>query len=182
LWAGERRWRASRIAGLTEVPVVVRALTARQTREVALVETLMREDLNPVEEAQGYRALIEQFSMTQEQISARIGRSRSAVANALRLLALPEEVLRKLERKELSAGHARALLACRQRNRVRRGPGPSKAFRCAKRSSWSKAAAKPPGRAAQRVAHVFLEMQLACRIAWPPRAHYPGGKKKDIKH
>ncbi len=109
--AGERRWRASRIAGLTELPVVIRELTDEQAYEVALVENLVRSDLNPIEEALGYRTLIERFSMTQERVAQRVGRSRPAVANALRLLSLPDEVVALLQKGELSAGHARALLA-----------------------------------------------------------------------
>ena len=108
--AGERRWRAARIAGLTELPVVVKELSDEQAYEIALIENLMREDLDPVEEALGYRSLIERFSLTQEEISERVGRSRPAVANALRLLSLPEGVLQLLSDRSLSAGHARALI------------------------------------------------------------------------
>jgi ParB family chromosome partitioning protein len=109
--AGERRWRAARIAGLAELPVVVREMTDAQALEIALVENLMRADLNPVEEAMGYRTLIERFSMTQERVAQRVGRSRPAVANALRLLSLPADVLSSLERGDISPGHARALLS-----------------------------------------------------------------------
>ena len=111
LVAGERRWRAARMAGLSEVPVVIRELSEEETMEIALIENLQREDLNPVEEALGYRELMEQFGLTQEQVAGRVGKSRSAVANALRLTGLPEEVLPLVERGELSAGHARAILA-----------------------------------------------------------------------
>jgi ParB family chromosome partitioning protein len=131
---------------------------------VALVENLMREDLNPVEEAQGYRALMEQFSMTQEQISARIGRSRSAVANALRLLALPEEVLRKLERKELSAGHARALLALPPKEIASAaGQVLSKGLSVRETEQLVKKlqAEKPPAAPPRRAPTYFAEMQLA---------------------
>ena len=109
--AGERRWRASRIAGLTEVPVVVRELSDSDAYQLALVENLIREDLNPVEEALGYKTLAGQFSLTQEEIAQRVGRSRPAVANALRLLSLPEEVIALLKKGNLTAGHARALLS-----------------------------------------------------------------------
>lgn len=108
--AGERRWRAARLAGLTTVPVVVRELTKQEADELALVENLQREDLNPVEEAAGYRRLMENYGMTQEEVAARVGKSRPNVANAVRLLALPQPVLEQVERGELSAGHARALL------------------------------------------------------------------------
>ncbi|MBR6735333.1 MAG: ParB/RepB/Spo0J family partition protein [Oscillospiraceae bacterium] len=108
--AGERRWRAARIAGLSAVPVVVKELDDHQTLEIALVENLVREDLNPVEEALGYRTLADEFSMTQEQIASRVGKSRPAVANALRLLSLPEDVIELLKNGDLSPGHAKALL------------------------------------------------------------------------
>jgi ParB family chromosome partitioning protein len=110
LVAGERRWRASRLAGLTEVPVVIKELTDAQVAEIALVENLQREDLDPIEEALGYKELAEKFDYTQEEISNLVGASRPAIANALRLLTLPEEVITLVSKKELSAGHARALL------------------------------------------------------------------------
>ena len=112
--AGERRWRAARIAGLTDLPVVIRELTDEQAFEIALVENLVRADLNPIEEAMGYRTLMEHFSMTQERVAQRVGRSRPAVANALRLLTLPDGVVEMLRRGDLSAGHARALLPLEQ--------------------------------------------------------------------
>jgi ParB family chromosome partitioning protein len=110
LVAGERRWRASRMAGLTEVPVVIKELTDAQVAEIALVENLQREDLDPIEEALGYKELAERFDYTQEEISNLVGASRPAIANALRLLTLPEEIIKMVSTKELSAGHARALL------------------------------------------------------------------------
>lgn len=108
--AGERRWRAARMAGLDEVPVNIRELSDLETMQIAIIENLQRENLNPVEEAAGYNELIEKFGMTQEKVAKMVGRSRSAVANAVRLLSLPERVLKMLENGELSAGHARALL------------------------------------------------------------------------
>lgn len=111
LVAGERRWRASRMAGLTEVPVVIRDLTDSQVAELALVENLQRENLNPLEEANGYRELSDRFGYTQEKISEIVGKSRSAVANALRLLNLPESVGEMVSSGSLSMGHARALLS-----------------------------------------------------------------------
>ena len=108
--AGERRWRASRMAGLTEVPVRVLEADDRRTAELALVENLQREDLNPIEEAKGYRTLMEEYGLTQEETARSVGRSRPAVANALRLLSLSPQVMELVEKKELSAGHARALL------------------------------------------------------------------------
>lgn len=108
--AGERRWRASRLAGLDEIPATVIEADDRKAQELALVENLQREDLNPLEEARGYRALMDDFGLTQETVSRSVGKSRPAIANALRLLALPEEVSSMVERGDLSAGHARALL------------------------------------------------------------------------
>ena len=109
--AGERRWRACRMAGLSEVPVVIKELDDRNYFEVALVENLQREDLNPVEEAQGYRTLVEAYGLTQEQVADSVGKSRSAVTNALRLLNLSEAALEALKNGEITAGHARAILA-----------------------------------------------------------------------
>ena len=109
--AGERRWRAARLAGLTEVPVCVLDIDERETMELALVENLQREDLNPIEEAEGYRTLMEEYGLTQEQAAEKIGRSRPAVANALRLLALDDELTELVKNGSLSAGHARALLS-----------------------------------------------------------------------
>ena len=108
--AGERRWRAARLAGLTELPVVVLDADDRTVMELALIENLQRQDLNPMEEAEGYRVLIEEYGLTQEQAAARVGKSRPAVTNALRLLALPDEVRAMVEEGTLSAGHARAVL------------------------------------------------------------------------
>lgn len=108
--AGERRWRACRLAGLSEVPVTVVEADDRTVMELALVENLQREDLNPMEEAEGYRVLLEEYGLTQEQAAQQVGKSRSAVANALRLLTLSDEVRALVENGELTAGHARALL------------------------------------------------------------------------
>ena len=109
--AGERRWRAARLAGLQEVPVVVVEADDKTVMELALIENLQRQDLNPMEEAEGYRVLTEEYGLTQEEAAARVGKSRPAVANALRLLALPDEVRELVEKGELSAGHARAILS-----------------------------------------------------------------------
>lgn len=109
--AGERRWRAARMAGLDEVPVVVLEADDRTVMELALIENLQRQDLNPMEEAEGYRVLMEEYGLTQEQAAARVGKSRPAVTNALRLLALPDEVREMVESGTLSAGHARAVLS-----------------------------------------------------------------------
>ena len=108
--AGERRWRAARLAGLSEVPVIVIEADDRKAAELAMIENLQREDLNPMEEAAGFQSLIETYHMTQEEAATRVGKSRSAVTNALRLLSLTPSVRKLLEEGKLSAGHARALL------------------------------------------------------------------------
>ncbi len=107
--AGERRWRASRMAGLTEVPVYIKELTDEQTAQLALVENLQREDLNPVEEAKGYKELMDTYGYTQEQVAKIVGKSRPAIANAVRLLALDDTTLNMVREREISVGHAKVL-------------------------------------------------------------------------
>lgn len=109
--AGERRWRAARLAGLAEIPAVIIEADDKKTMELALIENLQRQDLNPVEEAMGYHALMADHGLTQEETAARVGKSRPAVANALRLLSLPTQVLLMVRKGQLSAGHARAVLS-----------------------------------------------------------------------
>lgn len=111
LIAGERRWRASRLAGLTQVPAIIKELSDEEAAVISLIENLQREDLNPVEEAFGFASLIKDFSLTQEEAAKKVGKSRPAVANALRLLKLPEKVLDYVRENKLSAGHARAIAA-----------------------------------------------------------------------
>ncbi len=109
--AGERRWRAAKKAGLKTVPTVIREYSPEETAQIALIENLQREDLNPIEEAAGYRRLMDEFSLTQEAVSEKIGKSRSAVANSLRLLSLDDELQKLVSDGKISGGHARALLA-----------------------------------------------------------------------
>lgn len=109
--AGERRWRAAKIAGIKKIPVIVRDYTELAVREIALIENLQREDLNPIEEAMGYRALMDEYNLTQEEISVRLGKSRSAIANSVRLLTLDETTRQKLIQGEISEGHARCALS-----------------------------------------------------------------------
>ena len=109
--AGERRWRAAKLAGLSEVPAVIIEADDRKVMELGLIENLQREDLNPMEEAMGYRTLMEEYGLTQEETAQRVGKSRPAVANALRLIALPDAIRHLVEEGQLSAGHARALLS-----------------------------------------------------------------------
>ena len=116
--AGERRWRASKLAGLTEIPAVIMDADEFSAAKIAMIENLQREDLNPYEEALGYHELMTNYSLTQEQVSAHVGKSRSAVANSLRLLELPEEVITMIIDGDLSAGHGRALLGLRDKSEM----------------------------------------------------------------
>ena len=116
--AGERRFRASKLAGITEIPAIVLERDDKKAAEIALIENVQREDLNPLEEALGYKALAEEYDMTQEELSLKVGKSRSAIANTLRLLELPDEILTLVASRELSAGHARTLLAVNDRDNM----------------------------------------------------------------
>ena len=116
--AGERRWRASKLAGLSEVPVIIMEADEIAASQIALVENIQREDLNPYEEAEAYRSLVDDFGVSQEEISKMVGKSRPAIANSLRLLDLPKEVIELLTKKELSAGHCRTLLGLNDRTQV----------------------------------------------------------------
>ncbi len=109
--AGERRWRAARIAGLEEIPVIIREMSEKEAAEIALVENLQRENLNPIEEARGYKNLIENFGLSQEDVAQRVGKSRPTVTNMLRLLLLEDDIVGYVEEGRISAGHARALLS-----------------------------------------------------------------------
>jgi ParB family chromosome partitioning protein len=121
LIAGERRWRASQRAGLREVPVVIQDVSDDIAVEMALIENIQREDLNAVEEAEAYHALLEKFSLSQEELARRVGKERSTVANSLRLLKLPAEIKRDIVEERLSMGHARALLALDSPEQLKRG-------------------------------------------------------------
>lgn len=116
--AGERRWRASKMAGLTEVPVVIIDADNKEAAELSLIENLQRENLNIIEEALAYRALINEYNLTQKEVSGRIGKSREFVANAMRLLDLPDEVIELVKKNELSAGHAKTLLALKHKEYI----------------------------------------------------------------
>ncbi len=115
---GERRWRAARMAGLSEIPVIVIVADDRKAAEMALVENIQRSDLNPIEEAMGYSALIEEYGLTQEETAKRIGKSRSAIANALRLLNLPDSIRSMVENEDISTGHAKVLLGLTDPDRM----------------------------------------------------------------
>src|SRR6059058_4445929 len=120
LVAGERRWRAAQKAGLRELPVMVREVSGNEAFEIALIENIQREDLNPIEEAEAFKRLIEEHGLTQEELAARVGKDRSTVANALRLLRLPDAIKQAIVAGELSMGHARALLAIADEGDLRR--------------------------------------------------------------
>lgn len=113
--AGERRWRASRLAGVKKIPAIIKEYDKKETMEIALIENLQREDLNAVEEAEGYKELIEEFGLTQEELSQKLGKSRPAIANSLRLLNLPDEIKTYLMEEKISSGHARALLSAEKK-------------------------------------------------------------------
>jgi ParB family chromosome partitioning protein len=155
LIAGERRLRAARMAGLLEVPAVVRESDERARKELALVENLQREDLAPLDEAEAYRTLMDEYDLTQEEVAVRVGKSRPAVANALRLLGLPEEVKARLRSGELTAGHARAVLSLGgaeeqvslAREIIERGLPKSEAERVAAARRTRPAASRPRGKA-----------------------------------
>ncbi len=117
--AGERRWRASKLAGLTEIPAIIMEADDLKTAQIALIENIQRENLNAYEEAKAYRALIDKFDLTQEEVAGRLGKSRSAIANSLRLLDLPDEISDLLQSDKLSAGHCKALLGLRDRSKLR---------------------------------------------------------------
>ena len=121
--AGERRWRAAQLAGLREVPAIVREASAKDAFEIALIENLQREDLNPIEEAEAYKRLVDEHGLTQESVAQRVGKDRSSVANALRLLHLPREIKAALMGGELNMGHARALLGLAEAEAIKRAAG-----------------------------------------------------------
>lgn len=172
LIAGERRWRAARLAGLTEVPVVIREMTDEEAATLALIENLQREDLNPVEEAFGFRKLMDDFSLTQEEAAEKVGKSRPAVANALRLLKLPAEALDLVRSGKISAGHARALLAFPTEEQmlqtanliVEKGISVRETERLAKKASKPKKEAPPAARRAPYYEQIELTLTEAlCR-------------------
>lgn len=116
--AGERRWRAAKMAGLTEIPAIIMQADALKAAELAIIENVQREDLNPYEEADAYATLMDKFDLTQEEVASRVGKSRSAVANTMRLLDLPDEVIEMLKTGDISAGHARALLGLKNKDDI----------------------------------------------------------------
>lgn len=182
--AGERRWRASRMAGLTTVPALIRELTDSEVMQIALIENLQREDLKPLEEAQGYQALMEEFGFTQDEISKSVGKSRPAVTNALRLLNLPESVRGMLARGDLSAGHARTLLSFKDeaamlaaaKRVVAEGLSVRELEKMAKKAN----AEKPEAVRSTRRIRYYDEAELALRDTLNRVVHVGGTKKKGV--
>lgn len=164
--AGERRWRASRMAGLTTVPVVIRDMNDHEAMEAALIENLQREDLNPVEEALGYRALIEEYGLTQEETAARVGKSRPTIANAIRLLGLEVDELALVRSGDISAGHARALLSISDTQKRKKGVELAKSgasVRELERLAREDKPAKPKRTTAAKKDKFFVELELAMK-------------------
>ena len=179
--AGERRWRAARMAGLSSVPAVIREMTDAEEMLFALIENLQREDLSPLEEAKGYRTLIETQGMTQEEVSQTVGKSRPTVTNALRLLNLPEDIQDMLEKGEISAGHARTLLSFKTEDEMRQGAQLAKqgasVRELEKRSKRSAQSGKmPPAAPAKR--QYYEEAQLAVGEYLGRKVKVSGTKKK----
>jgi ParB family chromosome partitioning protein len=162
LIAGERRWRAARAAGVETVPAVIRTADDRDSLLLGLVENVAREDLSPAEEARGYAVLMDEFDLTQAEVSERVGRSKAAISNKIRLLELPDEVLELLERRELSEGHARAVLAvpdqAERRRLARRIVAQGMSVRAAEKAARSAGARQKPRRAAP------VDPELAQRV------------------
>ena len=181
--AGERRWRAARMAGVSEVPVVIREMSDHEVMELALIENLQREDLSPLEEAQGYQSLMDQYGMTQEEISKTVGKSRPAVANALRLLHLPEDLQALVASGALSAGHARTLLSFQDEEEMRRaaklaveqGISVRELEKLANKANGKETDKKP--RKASRI-HYFDEVELALNEHLGRKVHVNGSKKR----
>lgn len=184
--AGERRWRAARMAGLNEIPVIIRAYGEKEIDEIALIENLQRENLNPIEEASGYQSLIDKYGMTQEQIAERVGKSRPSVANALRLLNLPDEIVGMLRDGQLNVGQAKVLLSV---------PSEMDQLTLARRASCGKMSVVELEKAKRTLAAevkksgrvktpdpFYYEVEQAfrretgrnCRISAEPRGQFPG--------
>jgi len=180
--AGERRWRAARMAGVKEVPAVVREMTDAQVMEYALIENLQREDLNPLEEAQGFRTLMQSCDMTQEDVAKTVGKSRPAVANSLRLLNLPPEIQKMVGEGVLSAGHARCLLSFPDAESMHRAAEAAKAGASVRELERMarKANARPrPPRPKSRVRY-YQEAELALKEQLGRKVRVAGTKKHGV--
>ena len=181
--AGERRWRAARMLGLDEVPVIIREISDEETMEIALIENLQRENLNPLEEAEGYEQLMERFEMTQEDVAKCVGKFRSAVANSLRLLKLPREIRELVQGAALSAGHARALLAIRdpalQMDTAKRAADGKLTVRDIEKIAAAEVQAAQPEKPADAMPDsYFTEMQISLESRLARRVSVTYGKNK----
>ena len=181
--AGERRWRAARMLGLDEVPVNIRELSDLETMQIAIIENLQRENLNPVEEAAGYNDLIEKYGMTQEKVAKMVGRSRSAVANSVRLLALPERVLKMVENGDISAGHARALLGFEDEEMLiatalKAAEGGLTVRQVEKAAQKSSEGEKESHKSNRKIDNYFVEMELSLHERLGRKVKVDYGKNK----
>ncbi len=183
LVAGERRWRAARIAGLTEIPAIIRDMDDREFMEISLIENLQREDLTPIEEAKGISVLMDTYGLTQDEVSKSVGKSRPAVANALRLLKLPEDVLEMIENGVLSAGHGRTLLGLEDESKIvsiaERAAEEQMSVRelekLVKKENTAPKTVKP-----KKQNHYFVEVRLAMGEHLGRKVTVTGNKKKGV--
>ena len=179
--AGERRYRASRMAGLTEIPAIIKELSDSETMQIALIENLQRSDLSDLEEAKGYQTLMDEYGFSQEDVARTVGKSRSAVANTLRLLGLPDDVKELLDQGKLSAGHARALLAVDQDKQIKEAADKiikeGLSVRQTEKLVKSMGSAKPKKPAVQKLSP-YAEVELALSDALGTKVTVTENKKK----
>lgn len=184
--AGERRWRAARMLGMDEVPVTIRELTDSQTMQIAIIENLQRENLNPIEEANGYSELIEKYSMTQDEVAKLVGRSRSAIANSVRMLTLPAKVQKLIENGDLSAGHAKALLAFSDEklliDTAKKAAGGGMTVRQVEKLAQQEEnkGSAPAEASDKRIDNYFVEMELSLKERLGRKVKIDYGKNKGV--
>jgi len=184
--AGERRWRAARMLGMDEVPVTIRELTDSQTMQIAIIENLQRENLNPIEEANGYSELIEKYSMTQDEVAKLVGRSRSAIANSVRMLTLPAKVQKLIENGDLSAGHAKALLAFSDEKLLietaKKAAGGGMTVRQVEKLAQQEEnkGSAPAEASDRRIDNYFVEMELSLKERLGRKVKIDYGKNKGV--
>lgn len=183
--AGERRWRAARMLGLDEVPVSIRELSDSQTMQIAIIENLQRENLNPIEEASGYSELMEKYGMTQDEVARLVGRSRSAIANSVRMLALPEKVQKMIENGDISAGHAKALLAFSDEKLLmqtaQKAAGGGMTVRQVEKLAQQDENARSSDDAAdRRIDNYFVEMELSLKERLGRKVKIDYGRNKGV--
>jgi ParB family chromosome partitioning protein len=181
--AGERRWRAARRLGLDEIPVVIKELSDFESAQIALIENLQRENLNPVEEAMGYKELIEKFDMTQDAVAKTVGRSRSYIANAVRILALPERIISLLENGEISIGHAKALLSFENEEMmiataIKAANGGLTVRQVERAAQKESEESKTPSSSDSKIDNYFTEMEISLKESLGRRVKVEYGKNK----